>query len=394
MASQDTSNTTESTSENESRLDLMQENRELKEKITYLEKMNARIEVDKERHKSFWKKIQEECETLCTKERNTHIDYKKRTEKKISELEKEISKLESENSELQEDAEHYCKLCDESIEKYNKLWAEMDENKTHLEESVRVKNIAENKKVEMQTEIDQKNKELQDVVTKSDMIKFEDCVTKITWLLLDKGGRHYLVKLDEVLVSKNSISIVDTQMFQADKDKFALQFQKKSDLQAKAYNTQSRIRLDYDTAIQLFAWMKDKFDASVDFFQKTQMQNMTDNNALSHNFLLQMQQDRFECPVCLESNPSNVGLCLTCNARLHFGCFPHDGTCPRCRHSLLIPDDDYTYLENHPEIRPVILQKPLELIQNPDLRERLKLLHIQPMHAQFACTLGLGHYVG
>ena len=377
MASQDTSDTTESASENKSRLDLMQENRELNEKIIHLEKMYASSRCNEEHIQNEWHKLREECSTLFRNERNTHIEYKKKTEKKISELESEKSGLQKKISEL------------ESVSSDLQKWREYYRDQYHvLKREIKTLEYRAEKKEE------EKKKELQDVVTKSDMIKFEDCVTKITCLLLDKGGRHYLVQLDEVLLSKNSISMVDTKMFQAEKGEIALQFQEKSAPQAKAYNTQSRIRLDYDTAIQLFAWMKDKFDAPVDFFQKTQMQNMTHNNPLSHNFLLQMQQDRFECPVCFESNPSNVALCLNCNSRLHLGCFPYDGRCPKCRHPLVTLDKDYTYLENHPERRPVILQKPLALIENEDLRKRLKILHIQPMHAQFACTLGLGHYVG
>lgn len=270
----------------------------------------------------------------------------------------------------------------------------MDEIKTHLDEIVRVKNRAENKEVEIQIEIDQKNKELQDVVTKSNMIKFNDCFTDAAWLLLHEGGINYLVELDKVWVRENSISMVDTKMLHTEKDKFSVEFRKNSALTPKGYNARNRITLKYDTAIQLFAWMKDKFDSSSDSSENIQMRQMTDNDLLSHNFLLQMEQDRFECGVCIESNASKVVLCFQCNARMHLHCIPENQICPFCKHLLVTLDEDYADLENHPEMRPAILQKPLVLIQNPDLRERLGRLHNMAMHAQFGCTFGHGHCVG
>lgn len=71
----------------------MQQNRKLNEKIIDLERMYTSSRVNEKHLESQFYKLREEWSTLFRKEKNTHIEYKKKTEKKISELESEKSAL-------------------------------------------------------------------------------------------------------------------------------------------------------------------------------------------------------------------------------------------------------------------------------------------------------------
>lgn len=390
MATQDSSNATESGSENKFRLDLIQENKELKEKIVDLEKMYALSEVVIKHLKSEWYKLEEESSALLEKETNTHIEYMKKTEKKISELE-------SEKSALQKDKIFYHNRWNDTMKEYNELNTRMYQiRQDHIKEIEGAKRRAQNKEALMQIEMEQKNKELQDVVTKAQTFKFKDYLDDKTWIVLHEGGINSLVDVSqfEKFVHENSISMIDTQISHSGNGDYSINFQKNSEVTVTLDDTQISIDVKYDTVMQLFAWMKDKLNHSGDSDKKSKLTKLTKGNRLSHDFLLKMQQNEFESLVCRESDASNVVLCLQCNARMHLRCIPENRACPNCRYSLLSLDKDYAVLGDHPEMRPAILQKPLRLIEEPDLHERLKRLHNMPMHAQFACTCGHGHCMG
>ena len=285
---------------------------------------------------------------------------------------------------VQEQTQQKLEDAQKSVEWLRDKWAETVNKYNAREEMWRIETQKKDTEaLQMHDQIDEINKELKNVITKGRIFEFKDSETQETWIVLHEGGINCLVDVSqfEKFVRENSISMIDTQISHSEIGEYYIQFQKNLAVTMQGDETNVSIDLQYDTAMQLFAWMKDKLNNSGDLDEKSKLTNLTGDNLLSHEFLLQMQQDQFECPVCYRSNGNSVVVCLSCNHRMHKSCCP-GLKCPMCGHAFTNVGIDYEDLAFYTEMRPSILQEPLEQIEDPELRKRLKPLHLRPMRTE------------
>ena len=340
--------------------------------------------------KNEWEKLRKTCKDAYDKLKSKYIESKKNASKMQEESQQKLRSMQSEINLKNEQLRDKEKL----VEWYRGKFSETVHRYTEREEIWRTE--TQKKDIEafqMQTQIDQNNKELKDVITKAQMFKFEDYVNNKTWIVLHEGGINCLVDVSqfENFVRENSISMINTEIFHSDQGDYSITFQKNSGVTMTHSDKQVSIELQYDKAMQLFAWMKDKLNNSGDPDEKSKLTNLTDDNLLSHEFLLQMQQDEFECATCYASTPSQVIVCFKCGHRMHLSCITQH-KCIICRHEFLRKGIDYEYLDTHPEMLPKILIEPLAQVKNEQLRTNIENLHGHPMRADFAGTLQLGRY--
>jgi hypothetical protein len=338
-------------------------------------------------------KLSEECKTRITELQLELKTLKTQQKIELENASKEIQTLSDNLLIKARDADAYWERYTEYRQQANgrieQLQVLLSQAEAYKESQSNVKKAmdkAQRREVELQSEIEKKNEQLDEIPIKAEKLELNTYLTNQSWIVLHDHGTNCLVTRSqfEEFVFKHSISMVHTQIFHSQHGVYSVSFQKAAATTANSQQARVRIELEYETAMQLFAWMRDKFSVLANRAKKNILENITDGNILSREFRLQMQQESFKCKICDNSFASNRIVCLQCGKRMHYDCIVNSH-CPFCRRHFISPGIDYAFLGEYPEMRPEILMEPLDEIKEEELRTQIGKIHSLPMQAYCAC---------